>query len=155
MQFFFETNAMIIVVSIVNPWLLIPSTIMTGLFLGLRMVYVHTSRCLNRIESTSRSPVFSHVNATIQGLSTVRAFSAQQILCREYYNYQDKNTGALYLFFATSRAFALWLDLICVTYIGVVTMSFLSVGKGEFVQLLKLIKKFYQYSFYFYRQYER
>lgn len=121
---------MVIVVTIVNPWLLIPSFIMTIFLYALRTIYIRTTRCLNRIESTSRSPVFTHINATIQGLSTVRAFKAQKVLHTEYNNYQDKNTGALYLFFATTRAFALWLDLICVAYISVVTFSFLVIETG-------------------------
>lgn len=98
----------------------------------LRVVYIKTSRCLNRIESISRSPVYSHTNSTIQGLSTIRAFKAQKIFNKEYNYHQDKNTAALYLFFATTRAFALWLDLICVTYIAVVTFSFLMIGHENF-----------------------
>lgn len=127
---------MALVVSIVNPWLLIPSFIMALIMFGLRVIYIRTTRCLNRIESTSRSPVFTHINATIQGLSTVRAFKAQKVLHTEYNNYQDRNTGALHLFYAATRSFALWLDLACVSYIAIVTYSFLFIETGKLIHTI-------------------
>lgn len=90
-----------------------------------------TSRCINRIESLSRSPVFSHMNATIQGLSTIRAFKAEKNVSEEFHKLQDKNTGAVYLYWATSRWFALMLDLVCVIYVGIVTTSFVLIGTGD------------------------
>lgn len=101
------------------------------MFYVLRTVYIKTARSLNRIESNTRSPVYSHINTTIQGLSTVRTFKAQKVLHNEFNDYQDTNSGALYLVFATTRAFALWLDLICVAYIAAVTFSFLLIETGE------------------------
>ncbi len=64
------------------------------------------------------------MNATLQGLSTVRAFKAQQTLESELYVHLDQNTGAFHLRVTTNRAFAFWLDVVCVLYIAVVTFSF-------------------------------
>lgn len=75
--------------------------------------------------STARSPFFAHVNATIQGLTTIRVCGAEPVLLSEFYYHLDQNSSASYLYLCTSRAFAFWLDLICVVYIGVVTYSFL------------------------------
>lgn len=65
------------------------------------------------------------MNATLQGLSTVRAFDAQDALEGEFHVHQDLNTSAWYLFICSTRWFALWLDLVCLLYIGTVTFSFL------------------------------
>lgn len=53
------------------------------------------------------------------------------MLINEFDVHQDLNTSAWYLFLATARAFALWLELVCVLYITTVTLSFLLMGNGE------------------------
>lgn len=121
-----------VVVAIVNPWLLIPTSICVFIFYLLRIIYLSTSRSVKRIEGVNRSPVFSHITASLQGLTTVRAFKAQEILGREFDNYQDQHSSAWYLVISCSRAFAFYLDLVCVTYIAMVTLSFLVFGNGKF-----------------------
>lgn len=79
----------------------------------------------NKRSLTARSPVFGHLNATLQGLPTIRAFNAGEILTKEFDSYQDTHSSAWYLFIASSRAFGFWLDLFCVIYIILVTYSFL------------------------------
>ena len=79
----------------------------------------------------ARSPIFSHTNATLQGLSTIRAFKAENVLEKEFNAHQDLNTSAWYMYITTTRAFAFWLDIVCVLYIAAVTMSFLFLGNGK------------------------
>ncbi|XP_053685764.1 probable multidrug resistance-associated protein lethal(2)03659 [Sabethes cyaneus] len=124
--FFVEFTAIITLVSIVNYWLLLPTAVMGIMFYGLRYVYTNTARSIKRVEALTRSPIFSHANASFQGLTTIRAFGAEKILANEFDQHQDLNTSAWYLFLATTRAFALWLELVCVLYIAVVTFSFLT-----------------------------
>lgn len=115
----------IVVVAIANPWLLIPTVIIGIIFYYLRVFYLSTSRSVKRLEGITRSPVFGHLNATLQGLPTIRAFEAGEILTKEFDNHQDLHSSAWYIFIATSRAFGFWLDLFCVLYIILVTYSFL------------------------------
>lgn len=37
---------------------------------------------------SARSPVFAHLSATMQGLTTIRAFNAQHMLCKEFDHHQ-------------------------------------------------------------------
>lgn len=76
----------------------------------------------------ARSPIYSHLGASLTGLSTIRAFGAEEILIKEFDNLQDMNSSAFYLFISTSRAFGFWLDIFCVVYIGIVTLSFFVMG---------------------------
>lgn len=115
----------IVVVAMANPWLLIPTVLIGIIFYYLRVFYLATSRSVKRLEGVTRSPVFGHLNATLQGLPTIRAFEAGEILTKEFDNHQDLHSSAWYIFIATSRAFGLWLDLFCVLYIVLVTYSFL------------------------------
>lgn len=41
----------------------------------------------------ARSPVFSHLSSTLQGLSTIRAFKAQQRFQQMFDEYQDLHSG--------------------------------------------------------------
>ncbi|XP_033334914.2 ATP-binding cassette sub-family C member 4 isoform X1 [Megalopta genalis] len=115
----------IVVVAMANPWLLIPTVVIGIIFFYLRVFYLATSRSVKRLEGVTRSPVFGHLNATLQGLPTIRAFEAGEILTKEFDNHQDLHSSAWYIFIATSRAFGFWLDLFCVVYIILVTYSFL------------------------------
>lgn len=74
---------------------------------------------------TARSPVFTHFGATLTGLSTVRAFDAQEILIKEFDALQDIHTATWFMFLATSSAFGFFLDILSVGFVGFVTFSFL------------------------------
>ncbi|XP_018392367.1 PREDICTED: multidrug resistance-associated protein 4-like isoform X1 [Cyphomyrmex costatus] len=115
----------IIVIAIANLWLLIPTVIVSIVFYCLRIFYLATSHSVKRLESITRSPIFAHLSATLQGLSTIRAFGMEAILTKEFDNYQDIHSSAWYIFIASSRAFALWIDAFCMLYVTVVTLSFL------------------------------
>ncbi|XP_026324288.1 probable multidrug resistance-associated protein lethal(2)03659 [Hyposmocoma kahamanoa] len=122
----------LVVVAVVNYWLLIPTMVVGLVFYGLRMFYLASSRSIKRLEGVTRSPVFSHLNASLQGIITIRAFGAQEALIREFDNHQDLHSSAWFLFIASSRAFGFWLDLLCVFYIAIVTLSFLVLKQEEY-----------------------
>ncbi|XP_044752072.1 probable multidrug resistance-associated protein lethal(2)03659 isoform X2 [Coccinella septempunctata] len=122
----------IVVIGAVSPILLAPTAVMALIFYLLRSFYLSTSRNVKRLEGVTRSPVFSHINATLNGLTTIRAFEAQDILTKEFDNHQDLHSSAWFSFIATSRAFGYWLDLICIIYIILVTFSFLVIDDDHF-----------------------
>ncbi|KAB0802273.1 hypothetical protein PPYR_04459 [Photinus pyralis] len=125
-------GGIIIVVAIVNYWLMIPTFLTVFIFFGLRSFYLTSSRSIKRLEGITRSPVFAYLNASLQGLTTIRAFGAESILEKEFDNHQDLHSSAWFLFISTSRAFGFWLDLVCIIYITAVTLSFLLIGNEKF-----------------------
>lgn len=46
----------------------------------------------------AKSPIFSHISATLSGLPTIRANQAEKTLQDEFDRHQDLNTGAFYMF---------------------------------------------------------
>ncbi|KAI2474040.1 Putative multidrug resistance-associated protein lethal(2)03659-like Protein [Diabrotica virgifera virgifera] len=114
----------IIVVTLIDYFLLIPTAVIFVAFYLLRRVYLHTSRNVKRLEGITRSPVFAHLNATLQGLTTIRSNGAEKILVEEFDYLQDIHSSAWFMFLFTSRAFGLWLDLICTVFILYVTFNF-------------------------------
>ncbi|KAH8334612.1 hypothetical protein KR059_012208 [Drosophila kikkawai] len=121
-QIFLTFTGVICVLCITNPWYLINTTTMFVAFHFLRKFYLSTSRDVKRLEAVARSPMYSHFSATLNGLPTIRALGAQELLTREYDNYQDLHSSGYYTFLSTSRAFGYYLDLFCVAYVISVTL---------------------------------
>ena len=113
------------VVTSVRPWSLLPILPLTGLLIVLRRFYMSSSRDIKRLEGVSKSPVFSHLSTSLQGLTTIRAFDAQQMLKEEFDHLQDVHTSTWFAFISTTRWFGLWLDWIVTAYMACVVYSFL------------------------------
>jgi len=55
--------------------------------------YMHNSCCLFTFSAplqlfTARSPLFTHVAATMQGITTIRALNCQELLVQQYDGHQ-------------------------------------------------------------------
>ena len=59
---------------------IVPASI---IFFFVQTVYVSTSRQLKRLESISRSPIYSHFSETLTGATTIRAFGMNQEFINE------------------------------------------------------------------------
>ncbi|GFS18862.1 multidrug resistance-associated protein 4 [Elysia marginata] len=111
----------VLVAGVVNPWVFIPTVPLGILFVYVRKYYLETSRSIKRLEGTLRSPVFSYLSASLQGLHTIRAMRMQKQFMAEFDSYQDHHTEAWYLFLATSRWLAVRLDMLCAMFVIAVT----------------------------------
>ncbi|XP_060518772.1 probable multidrug resistance-associated protein lethal(2)03659 isoform X2 [Cylas formicarius] len=117
--------AITIVVTSINPWMLLPALIVLAIFYAVRTIFLATSRDIKRLEAIMRSPVYSHFTASLQGLTTIRAFGAQNVLNQEFDYYQNRYSSAYFMFLVANRSFGFYLDVFCVVFIGLVTFSFL------------------------------
>ncbi|XP_072399320.1 probable multidrug resistance-associated protein lethal(2)03659 [Diabrotica undecimpunctata] len=111
--------------AIVEPLLTVPAVVLMIIFYLLKIVYSETSRNVKRVEAITKSPMLTHLTASVNGLSTVRAFHAEKMLTEEFDNYQDNHSAAWFLYLASSKCFGLWLDIICIVFIAVAVFSLL------------------------------
>ncbi|XP_066976379.1 ATP-binding cassette sub-family C member 4-like isoform X2 [Macrobrachium rosenbergii] len=115
----------IVVIASINIWVIVPTVVLGIIFVFLRRFYLCTARDVKRLEGITRSPVFSHLSASLQGLTTIRAFEAQQIFNDDFDKHQDLHSSAWFLFLCTTRWFGICLDWISCIYIAIVTFSFM------------------------------
>merc|ERR1719347_2552562 len=120
------------VIFAVRPWVMIPTALLGVIFVLLRRFYMASSGDIKRIEGIARSPVFSQLSTSLQGLTTIRAFSAEPLLRAEFDSHQDLHSSAWFAFISATRWFGVWLDWIVVVYLGLVVYSFLVLGGDLF-----------------------
>ncbi|XP_053600881.1 ATP-binding cassette subfamily C member 4-like [Plodia interpunctella] len=124
-QVFMVMLGILVMVAIVNPYMLL-TTAMCAIFMYLwTIIYLSTAQAIKRVEGVSRSPVFSHMSATMSGLTTVRACGAEEMLRRQFDDKQDVHTSAWYLTLVTNTAFSIWLSLISALYVIIASYAFL------------------------------
>ncbi|KAL3283454.1 hypothetical protein HHI36_006598 [Cryptolaemus montrouzieri] len=118
----------LILVVIINPYFLI-LVVFIGVFcLVARTIFLKSSKNIKRLEGIMRGPVFTHLGASINGLTTIRAFGAQDILSDEFDKHQDYHTSAWFMYITASSAFGFAIDLANSIFVAVVTFSFLLYG---------------------------
>ncbi|XP_033117760.1 multidrug resistance-associated protein 1-like isoform X2 [Anneissia japonica] len=74
--------------------------------------YVCTSRQLKRLESVSRSPIYSHFSETITGTSTIRAYGRQSEFIQQNQGLIDENQVTYYPNACSNRWLALRLEFV-------------------------------------------
>uniref|UniRef100_A0A3P8RCJ0 Multidrug resistance-associated protein 4 n=1 Tax=Astatotilapia calliptera TaxID=8154 RepID=A0A3P8RCJ0_ASTCA len=129
-QLFLQNVGVIAVAASVIPLILIPVVPLLLIFLYLRSLYLRTSRDIKRLESTTRSPVLSHLSSSLNGLSTIRASRSEEKLKKDFDAHQDLHSEAWFLFLMTSRWFALRLDSICSIFITLTAFGLILLRDG-------------------------
>lgn len=91
-----RTIAAIVIIAIDTPFVLLAVLPLGLLYFVLQKMYLPTSRQLRRIESTTRSPIYSHFGESLNGSSTIRAFGKQTQFIIETNRRIDQNNVASY-----------------------------------------------------------
>ena len=91
----------------------------------INMAYRKVVRAIKRLENVARSPVYSHIATSLQGIPCIRTLDIAGNFQNKFRELVDKNILADYLFWASSRWFSFYSDMVCV--FGVVTMSVIAI----------------------------
>ena len=85
---------------------------MTKFIIFIQRRYTSLSRQLKRLESTSRSPIFSHFAETLSGVETIRSYSVDHQFIKRFHSYVNENLSFFYPDTDANRWLAFRLDFI-------------------------------------------
>ncbi|XP_014208061.1 multidrug resistance-associated protein 4-like [Copidosoma floridanum] len=125
LQILSTTIGIAVQILIINWWLIFPMIVVMMALLYIRNVYLATAQKIKRLEGNAKSPVLSHANSSLSGLLTIRSCRAEAMVCKEFDSFQDGHTSTYALVLSTMTAFGFWIDLVSVTFVTIVTFSFI------------------------------
>ncbi|KAF7277950.1 hypothetical protein GWI33_009066 [Rhynchophorus ferrugineus] len=108
----FEVIGTLAVTSIATPLFIVVIIPIALLYYFIQRFYVATSRQLKRLESVSRSPIYSHFGETVTGVQAIRAFNQQDRFIRESEQKVDLNQVCYYPSIISNRWLAVRLEMI-------------------------------------------
>lgn len=73
----------------------------------------------------ARSPLYSHISTTLQGLPTIRTFRKQSTAIDALHRYQNKHTQGWYLYLVSTRWFGMRIDTCSAVFLAAV--AFISI----------------------------
>ncbi|XP_078045914.1 ATP-binding cassette sub-family C member 4 [Augochlora pura] len=122
-----------IVVMTCNKWMFGPVLVLGAIFYFLKLLYAKNVAQLKQLESMAKSPVFSHVNATMEGLTTIRSTGPAiiNLLEKQFNDLQDVNSGAFYLLHITSLLTGFYTNVLVWIFYTCLCFSFVLVDTGD------------------------
>lgn len=121
-EIFINVLGTLITVAIIYPINVIPAIVLCSIVVIIRLLYIRTVRSIKAIEGVTRSPVFSHLATSLNGLATIRALKVEPEFEAKFDRYQDIHSSTWFLFVAASRWLGISLDWISLGYITVITV---------------------------------
>ncbi|XP_076457725.1 multidrug resistance-associated protein 1-like [Babylonia areolata] len=102
----------IVVISISTPLFLILVVPVVILFFFIQSFYIPTSRQLKRIESVTRSPIYTHFSETISGGPCIRAYRATERFLEESKSRVDRNQSFYFASVGANRWLGMNLEMV-------------------------------------------
>ncbi|XP_043842191.1 ATP-binding cassette sub-family C member 11 [Dromiciops gliroides] len=109
---FFIVVSILIIVIILSPYFLIVGSIIGVIFLILFQAFKKTINVIKRLENYSRSPFFSHVLTSLQGLSSIHVYGRTNDYIQEFRRLTDNHCNYVLLFVSATRWISLRLELL-------------------------------------------
>ncbi|KAK9720652.1 ABC transporter [Popillia japonica] len=131
MQIMLVIVGAIVLICIANYWMTIPIVLLLILFYFMRGWYMLTAKDVKHVEGIAKSPVFSLLNSTLSGISTIRSSNYQGDLIKEFDGHQNVHTSAWILSITCMAAFGLWLDLLCTLFVAATAISFVIMSEAS------------------------
>ncbi|ESO91182.1 hypothetical protein LOTGIDRAFT_153611 [Lottia gigantea] len=107
-----------VVISVATPLFLMVIVPLILMYSFIQRYFVPTSRQLKRLESVSRSPIYSHFGESIQGATTIRAYEATYRFTEQSRKLIDKNQVYYFAGISANRWLGIWIEFVssCVVF---------------------------------------
>ncbi|XP_054263384.1 multidrug resistance-associated protein 1 isoform X4 [Macrosteles quadrilineatus] len=112
LRIFFRVIATLAVISYTTPIFVVIILPIAILYFFVQRFYVATSRQLKRLESVSRSPIYSHFGESVTGATSIRAYGVQKRFITESEEKVDFNQVCLYPSLISNRWLAVRLETV-------------------------------------------
>ncbi|KAJ7664040.1 P-loop containing nucleoside triphosphate hydrolase protein [Mycena polygramma] len=125
-MYFISTTTTIITISFVaGRMFVLGAFVLSVFYYQVSKVYGQTSRDMRRLDSVTRSPLYSTYSETIAGVTVLRAFGASSKFLRDMIRHVDTNCNPSYWTWGVNR----WLSirLTCLTSVITALMALLAV----------------------------
>lgn len=106
----FQVIGIIITTIAVKWYLIFPCIVITAISIPIRKYHLRTARDLQRLDSIARSPVFSHISDTFNGLITVRSFNLEDKMLQQYIRYLRDSVSTRFHVITSGRFIGVVLD---------------------------------------------
>ncbi|KAM9062102.1 ATP-binding cassette sub-family C member 11 isoform X1 [Sarcophilus harrisii] len=108
----FVVVSILIIVVILSPYFLIVGSIVGIIFLILFQAFKKTINVIKRLENYSRSPLYSHIITSLNGLSSIHVYGTANDYIQEFRRLTDNHCNYVFLFLSTTRWTSLRLELL-------------------------------------------
>jgi ATP-binding cassette, subfamily C (CFTR/MRP), member 1 len=108
----FNVLAVFVVITYSTPWFAVVIVPLAIFYYFIQKFYVATSRQLKRLESVTRSPIYSHFGESITGQSTIRAYGEETRFTLESETRVDYNQMTAYPSIIANRWLGLRLEIV-------------------------------------------
>lgn len=108
----FSVISTIVIIAFSTPAFMILVIPLTFIYIYVQRYYLATSRELKRLDSVGKSPIYSHFQETISGVSTIRAYEQQNRFMFENEGKLDDNQRAYFPSISCNRWLAVRLEFL-------------------------------------------
>ncbi|KAJ3274555.1 hypothetical protein HDU76_010700, partial [Blyttiomyces sp. JEL0837] len=116
----FRLTTIIVVISFFSPLFIVAFIPIAIVYRNMTQIYLLSSRELKRLQSVSRSPIFSLFSETLNGVTTIRAYGQTQRFMNLNYDKINTYRRTFYLLWASNRWLNFRADLVSATVIFIV-----------------------------------
>ncbi|UYV69774.1 ABCC4 [Cordylochernes scorpioides] len=109
----------------INFWLTIPTLVLIVVHVIIFRMAMPTIRAAKRLEMIAGSPILSHLDTTVNGLSTIRAFQRGRHFEQNFWDILNRHTSTCFLNFCAIRWMNIAIDSSCALYVCIIIIILL------------------------------